>query len=99
MYVSLWLNAVAPVQIFLIERIFVFLKLHCHFRLNKPILNILSIYRKNILGKYPLKTFSDCFMHQTFNIFYKIKYDDQSCQTIQCSDKFYEKTPTLESVF
>ena len=83
----------------LFEPIFVFLKPHCHFRLNKRILKILSIYRKNILGKYPLKTFSDCFMHQTFNIFHKIKNDDQSCQTVHCSDEYYGKTPMQESVF
>ena len=103
MYVSLWLNAVAAVQMFFIERIFVFFmtlflkkmgtilsasKLHCHPKLSKPILKILSIYKNIFLGKYALNTFSDCFMHQTFNIFYKTKYDDQSCQTVRrCSMK------------
>ena len=66
MCVSLLLNIVAAVQIFFIERIFVFFmtlflkkmgiilsasKPHCHPRPSKPILKILSIYRKNILGK------------------------------------------------
>ena len=86
-------------QIFFIELIFVFFmtlflkrmgiilsasKPHCDFRLSKPILKILAISRKNISGKYALNTFSDCFIHQTFNfnIFCKIKYDDQSYQTV-----------------
>ena len=83
MYVSPWLNAVAAVQMFFIVRIFVFFmalflkkmrmilsasKLHYHSRLSKP---ILTIYRKNNLGNYALNTFSDYFIHQTFNIFTK----------------------------
>ena len=106
MYVSLWLNAVAVFSNIFIELIFVFFmtlflkrmgiilsasKPHCHFRLSKPILKILAISRKNISGKYALNTFSDCFIHQTFNfnIFCKIKYDDQSYQTVhsRCSTK------------
>ena len=66
MFVSLWLNTVADVQMFIIERIFVFFmtffskkmriilsvsKSQCHSRPNKPTLEILSIYSKNILGK------------------------------------------------
>ena len=66
MYVLLWMNTWQPFiffyQIFFIERIFVFFtplsflfflfsSLHCHSRLHKTILKILSIYRKNILGK------------------------------------------------
>ena len=66
MYVLLWLNTVAAVQMYFIEYIFVFFMTlflkkmgivisasnpHCHSRLSKPILKILSIYRKNILGK------------------------------------------------
>ena len=66
MYMSLWLNTVAAVQMFYKEHIFVFFitlflkkmriivsasKPHCHSRLRKPILKILSIYRTNILGK------------------------------------------------
>ena len=57
MYVLLWLNTVVTVQMFFIERIFIFLmtlflkkmgmlsvsKPHCHSRLNKPILKILPI--------------------------------------------------------
>ena len=65
-YVSLGLNTVAAVQMFFIERIFVFFvtlflkkmgiilrasKFQCHLRLSQPILEILSIYRKSILGK------------------------------------------------
>ena len=49
-------------------------------------------YRKNILGRqlsqaiYALNTFSDCLITKTSNIFYKIKYDGQSCQTVhRCS--------------
>ena len=66
MYVSPWLNTVAAAQMFFIERIFVFFmtlflqkmgiilsasKTQCHSRLSKPILKILSLYRKNISGK------------------------------------------------
>ena len=66
MYVSLWLDIVAAVQMFIIERIFVFFrtlflkkmgiilsasKPYIHSRLSKLILQILSVYRKNILGK------------------------------------------------
>ena len=48
---------------------------HCHSRLSKPILKILSIHiQKIFLGKYfpkqyALNTFSDCFMHQNFKYF------------------------------
>ena len=59
---------------------------YCAYFFNKPILKILSVYRKNILGKYALNTFSDWFMQQNFYIFYRIKYDGQSCQTVhRCS--------------
>ena len=66
MDVSLWLNTVTAVQMFFIEHIFVFSmtlflkkmeiilkasKAQCHSRPNEPIFKILSIYRKNILGK------------------------------------------------
>ena len=65
MFELLWLNTVAVVQMFFIERIFVFFmtlflkkmrelsasKPPCHSRLRKPILKILPIHRKNILGK------------------------------------------------
>ena len=68
MCVSLLLNTVAAFQIFFIERIFVFFmtflkkmgiilrasKPQCHSRLSKPILRILSIYRKIYLRE---KTF------------------------------------------
>ena len=60
MYVSLWLNAVAAVQMLYIEHIFVFFmtsllkmeiilsarKPHYHSRLSKSNLKILSSYRK-----------------------------------------------------
>ena len=66
MYVSPWLNTVPVVRMLFIEGIFIFFKTlflkkmaiilgarkpQCHSRLSKPILKILSIYRKNILGK------------------------------------------------
>ena len=65
MYVSLWLNTMAAVQMFYIEHIFVFFmtlflkmgiilsasKPYCHSRLGKPILKIVSIYRKIFLEK------------------------------------------------
>ena len=65
MCVLLWLNTVAVVQMFFIERVFVFFttflkkmgiiknarKPHCHFRLSKPIFKILPIYRKHCLEK------------------------------------------------
>ena len=85
MFVLLWLNTVAAVQMFFIERIFVFFmtlflrkmviilgatKPHCHSRLSKRILKILSIYRKNNFPKqYVLNTFSDCFIHKNFKYF------------------------------
>ena len=61
----LWLNTVTAVQMFFIERIFVFFitlflknmrilsanKPHCHSRLNKPTFKILLIYRINVLEK------------------------------------------------
>ena len=61
----LWLNTVAAVQMFFIERIFVFFitlllknmrilsanKPHCHCRLSKPTFKILLIYRINVLEK------------------------------------------------
>ena len=64
MYVSLWLNAVAAVQMLYIEHIFVFFmtsllkmeiilsarKPHYHSRLSKPNLKILSSYRKKNQG-------------------------------------------------
>ena len=61
MYLLPWLNTVAAVQMFFIERIFVFfmtlfLKQMGIIsarkpRLSKTILKIISIYRKHILGK------------------------------------------------
>ena len=66
MYVLLWLNTMAAVQMFFIELIFVFFmallirkmgiilsasKLHCHFTLSKPTL-IYPFIDKNILGKH-----------------------------------------------
>ena len=66
MHVSLWLNTVAAVQMFFIKHIFVFSmilflkkmeiilkanKAQCHSRPSESIFKILSIYRKNILGK------------------------------------------------
>ena len=61
----LWLNTVAAVQMFFIERIFVFFitlflknmrilsanQPHCHCRLSKPTFKILLIYRINVLEK------------------------------------------------
>ena len=65
MYVLFWLNTVAAVQMFFMGHISVFFMTtilkgdrninchnpHCYFRLSKPILKILPIYRKNILLK------------------------------------------------
>ena len=93
MYASLWLNIVAAVQMFLIERIFAFFmtsflkkmgiilsasKPQCHSRLSKPILEIIS-----------LNTFSDCSMHQNFKYFLQnwIWWSKLS----NCSQMFYEK--------
>ena len=61
----LWLNTVTAVQMFFIERIFVFFitlflknmrilsanQPHCHCRLSKPTFKILLIYRINVLEK------------------------------------------------
>ena len=64
MYLLPWLNTVGAVQMFFIERIFVFFmalflkkmgiifcasKPECHSRLSKPILKIRSIYRRKTL--------------------------------------------------
>ena len=58
MYVSFWLNTVAAIQMVFIDRflydtgiILSASKHHCHSRLSKPILKILSIYSRNISGK------------------------------------------------
>ena len=63
MYVLLWLNTAAAVQMFFIFVFFVKLsfkkmgiilrvsKPHCHSTLSEPVLKILPIYRKKNLGK------------------------------------------------
>ena len=67
---------------------------HCHSRLSKPILKILSIYRKNILGKQLSQAICSKYVFQIISctkissIFYNIKYDGQSYQTVhKCSLK------------
>ena len=67
---------------------------HCHCRANKPILKIQSIHRKNILGKQLSQAICLKYVFEIdsctkiSNIFYKIKFDVQSCQTVhKCSIK------------
>ena len=124
MYVSLWLNTLAAVQIFYKEHIFVFFitlflkkmriivsasKPHCHSRLRKPILKILSIYRTNILGKqfslviyfkYVLRLLH-ALESQIFSSKLNIMVKDVRLFTgvvwKSCSDDFYRKTPMQES--
>ena len=63
-------------------------KPHCHPRLPKPNLKILLIYR-NILG-IQLSQATACYNHgpqiashtTILDIFYRIKYDGQSCQVL-----------------
>ena len=67
---------------------------HCHSRPNKPILKIQPIHRKNILGKQLSQGICLKYVFETdsctriSNIFYKIKFDGQSCQIVhRCSIK------------
>ena len=71
----------------------------------------ISIYWKKIFWKQtfpsnlPQITFQIASCTKISNIFYKIKYNGQSCQTVhRClwksySDEFYRKTPMQESLF
>ena len=69
------------VQMFFIERIFVFFttflkkmaKVHCHLRLSKPIFKILSIYRKNILGKQLSEAICSKYV---FRLLHALKFRD-----------------------
>ena len=87
-------------------------KPHYHSELSKPILKIQSICRKkyfrvnNFLKQYALDTFSDFFCTKISNIFYKIKFDGQSCQTVHRRSMnkmlwwiLYEKTYARVSFF
>ena len=109
MYKSFWLSTVAAVQMFFIKHIFVFFmtlfwkkmgiilsasKPNCHSRLSKPILKILFICRRTILGKQLSQAIRCKYFFQIAsctkisNIIYKITYDGQSCQTThRCSMK------------
>ena len=72
-------------------------KPHCCFRLSKPILEILTIYRKNILGKQlSLSNMRSQIASCTkiSNIFYKIKYDGWP-KLSNCSRKFYQKAALM----
>ena len=124
MYMSLWLNTVAAVQMFYKEHIFVFFitlflkkmgiivsasKPHCHSRLRKPILKILSIYRTNILGKQLsqviyfkyvfrlLHALESQIFSSKLNIMVKDGKLFTSVPWKSCSDEFYRKTPMQES--
>ena len=126
MYASLWLNIVAAVQMFLIECIFAFFmtsflkkmgiilsasKPQCHSRLSKPILEIISIYRKYILGKQ--LSLAICSKY-VFRLLHAPKFQIFSTKLNlmvrvvklftrvlwkSCSDEFYWKKPMLESLF
>ena len=66
MYVLLWPNRVAAVQMFLIERSFVFF---ITLFLKKIVIANPTVIPDNFPKHYSLNTFSDCFMHQNFNYF------------------------------
>ena len=81
MYVPSRLNTVRAVQMFFIERIFIFfmllfskkmgiilgaIKSYCHSKFSKPVVKILSIYRKKIFWK---QTFPSNMLQITFQNF------------------------------
>ena len=86
-------------------------KPHCHSRLNKPALKILSICRRNTLWEQLSQAirFQIASCTRISNIFYKIKYDGQSCQTVhekalinligkrQCRSLFFDKVSCLQA--
>ena len=118
MYALLWLNTVAAVWLFFNEHIFVFLVTlflkkmriiisannpHYHSRLSKPILKILSINRKNILGKQFTQAIWSKYV---FRLLHALKFQVFSAKlnmTVKvvklftgvlwenCSDEFYRK--------
>ena len=86
MYLLLWLNTVGAVQMFFIERIFVFFmtlflkkmgiiisasKCHCHSRLSKPILKIESIE-----GVFQENNFPKQYALNTFSDYF---YEKAAC--------------------
>ena len=126
MYVLLWLNTVAAVQMFFIECNFIFFmtlflkkmgtissagKTHCHSRLSEPIVKILSIYWKNILGKQLSQAicsknvfrFPHAAKIQIFSTKLNMTVTVAKLFTgvlwKSCSDEFYWKTPMQESLF
>ena len=124
MYVSLWRNTVAAIQVFFIERIFVFImtliwkkmgimlsasKPKCHSRLTKPVLKILSIYRKNILGKQLPQAMCSKYifrlLHARESQIFSTKLNMVEVVKLfisvlqKSSDEFYRKTPMQESLF
>ena len=63
-------------------------KSHYHSRVGKPIFKILSIYWKNVVGKQLSQAICSKYVFSLlhapkFQIFYKVKYDGRSCQTVQ----------------
>ena len=123
MHVSLWLNTVEAVQMFYIERIFVFFetlflkmgiissasKPHCHSRLSKSVLKILSTYRNCILGKQLSQKFALNFRlfhtpesqisSTKLNMMIKIVKLFTAVLWKSCSHEFYRKKPMQESLF
>ena len=124
MYVSLWRNTVAAIQVFFIERIFVFImtliwkkmgiilsasKPNCHSRLTKPVLKILSIYRKNILGKQLPQAMCSKYifrlLHARESQIFSTKLNMVEVVKLfisvlqKSSDEFCRKTPMQESLF
>ena len=125
-YVLLWLNTVTAVQMFFIERIFVsfmtlFLKKvwiiisaskpHCHSIFSKPILKILSIYKKNTITKQLSEAICSKYVFKLlhapkFKVFStKLNMMIKAVRLFtgvlwkSCSDKFYGKTPMRQSLF
>ena len=118
--------ASAAVQMFFVESIFVFFmtlylkkiwlilsahKPHCHSRLSIPILKILSIYRKNILGKQLSQAICSKYVFRLLcapkfqifsaklNMMVKVTKLFAGLLWKSCSDEFYRKTPIRESLF
>ena len=84
-------------------------KFKCHSRLTKPVLKILSIYRKNILGKQLLQAVCSKYvfilLHARESQIFSTKLNKVEVVKLfisvlqKSSDEFYRKTPMQESLF
>ena len=84
---------------------------HCHLRLSKPILKILSVYRKNILGKQLSQAICTKYVFrllhapkfQVFstklNVMVKAVKQFPGVLWKSSSDEFYKKAPMRTSLF